>query len=97
MTDDRTPAHRLETDRLDEDGEAADYVAPVDHGHGREEELTDGSDKGSFTTSTDFGDGEHDAPNALREPGDYVSDSDDALRPDGEYVDDEERPKRVRD
>lgn len=69
MTDDRTDA-----DGPARHGEAADFVAPVDDGHGEVDEFTDGSDKGSYTGSSDFGNGSDAASNALREDGEYISD-----------------------
>lgn len=68
--------------------EAADFVHPVDHGAGTDEELIDGENKGDFTTSTDHGDGHLAPPNALREDGDFVSGSSDNEGLQGnDYVD----------
>lgn len=75
------------TDPADTDAEAADYVHAVDRGVGTDEELTDGADKGDFTTSSDHGDGAKAAPNALREAGDYVSSPENDDGKAGEYVD----------
>lgn len=80
------------TDPLPDSGEAGNFVEPVDLG-GDPDVVVEGTDpavdKGDFTTSTDFGDGQTTPPNVTREDGDYTtsqSHDNDAVD-DGEYTD----------
>lgn len=66
-TDPQTPA---------DDVESGNYVHPVDLGKDSDDDVIVGPDpeeeKGDFTTSTDFGDGQTTPPNVLREDGDFT-------------------------
>ena len=85
-----------------DDVESGNYVEPVDLGKDSDDDVIVGPDpeeeKGDFTTSTDYGDGQTTPPNVEREDGAYTetqSNDDRASGEPGEYTDRDD-PGRLR-